>query len=246
MAKFGKWIGGGLGWALGGPIGALLGYALGSVVDRARVDIDDSTGAGRQARYTTSSGDFGMSLLILSAAVMKADGKVMKSELNYVKTFLNKQFGPGKTAEFMRVLQELLKKDISTRNVCMQIRYNMQHPLRLQLLHFLFGIAKADGYVDKKEVDTIHSISSYMGISAKDFESIKAMFWKDTDSAFKILEIDKSASDSEVKKAYRKMAIKYHPDKVSQLGEDVQKAAKEKFQSVQEAYEQIKKERGIS
>jgi DnaJ like chaperone protein len=84
-----------------------------------------------------------------------------------------------------------------------------------------------------------------MGISEKDFESIKAMFFKDTKSAYKILEITPDASDEELKKAYRKMAIKYHPDKVSHLGEDVQKAAKEKFQQLNAAYEAIKKERGL-
>jgi DnaJ like chaperone protein len=71
------------------------------------------------------------------------------------------------------------------------------------------------------------------------------MYYKDTTSAFKILEIESTATDDEVKKAYRKMAMKYHPDKVRGLGEQHEKSANEKFLKVQEAYEQIKKERGI-
>jgi DnaJ like chaperone protein len=59
------------------------------------------------------------------------------------------------------------------------------------------------------------------------------------------LEIDSSATDDEVKKAYRKQAMKHHPDKVSHLGEEIRKAAEEKFQKLNEAYERIKSARGI-
>jgi DnaJ like chaperone protein len=72
------------------------------------------------------------------------------------------------------------------------------------------------------------------------------MFVRETGGDYKILEVTPDASDSEVKKAYRKMAMKYHPDKVSHLGQDVKKQAEEKFRKVQEAYENIKKARGFS
>lgn len=246
MAKFGKWIGGGLGWALGGPIGAILGYTVGAYIDGAQDEFDVEHGRYESPhRYHTNSGDFGMSLLILSAAVMKADGKVMKSELDYVKQFFTHQFGSSKTNEFLRVLKDLLDKDFPLREVCEQIRHNMRHPLRLQLLHYLFGISKADGHVHTNEIEMIARIATYLGISVKDFESIKAMFVQTTESPFKILEVDTNATNDEIKKAYRKMAVKYHPDKVSQLGEDVQQSAKDKFQKVQQAYETIKKERAF-
>jgi DnaJ like chaperone protein len=82
-----------------------------------------------------------------------------------------------------------------------------------------------------------------LGISQGDYDSIKAMFVKDTESAYKILEIYPDASDQEVKAAYRKMAVKYHPDKVAHLGGKIQKVAKEKFQQLNNAYGEIKKER---
>src|SRR4051812_29309481 len=92
--KFGKWLGGGLGWALGGPLGGVLGFALGSAFDAASVTVQKSDGTTyRPGRYSTHVGDFAASLLVLSAAVMKSDGKILKSELEYVKKFLALQFG---------------------------------------------------------------------------------------------------------------------------------------------------------
>lgn len=249
MAKYRRWIGSGLGWAVGGPIGALIGFLVGQGFDNAAEMTTKggsrTSGFDPRMRHHTGAGDFAASLLVLSAAVMKADGKVLKSELNFVKTFFNKQFGSEFTKQQMQALKELLDKDIPVRQVCEQIRYNMQHPLRLQLLHYLFGISQADGHVHKSEVDEIHRIARALGISEKDFESIRNMFYKDTKSAYKVLEIEATATNDEVKKAFRRMAVKHHPDKVSHLGEEYQKAAKDKFQQVQDAYDAIKKERGM-
>lgn len=241
MAKFGKWIAGGLGWAFLGPLGGILGFALGSMFENEK---GFTTGGAGQATRTTTGG-YVMSLLVLVASVMKADGKVLKSELNYVKDFFVRSFGSASAQEALKLLRDLLTQNIPVTDVCRQIQKNMDYSSRLQLLHFLFGIAQADGKVDSNEQKLIDHIASSMGISGKDFESIKSMFVPNTDAAYKILEVDSTASDEEIKKAYRKMAMKYHPDKVSYLGEDFQKAAKEKFQKVNEAYENLKKERNL-
>jgi DnaJ like chaperone protein len=238
MGKYGKWIGGGLGWALLGPLGGVLGFVVGSMFDRAD---------GSQRIFSgTTHGDFTMSLLTLTAAVMKADGKVMKSELEYVRQYFTRNFGVAASQEAMLYLRDLLKQDIPLRDVCYQIKQRLDHSSRLQLLHFLFGVSKADGKVHPMEVEVIERIAGYLGISSKDLESIKAMFYEDLDAAYRILEINSSANDDEVKKAYRKMANKYHPDKVAYLGEDIRKAAGEKFRKVKGAYEAIKKDRGMN
>ncbi|MCG8411958.1 MAG: TerB family tellurite resistance protein [Bacteroidales bacterium] len=238
MGKFGKWIAGGLGWAFGGPIGGILGFALGSMFET-----PDFTKT--KTSTSTTVGSFAMTLLVLVAAVMKADGKVLKSELNFVKKYFIKAFGEDSAVEAIRMLRDILNQNIPISSVGLQIKQNLDYSSRLELLNLLFGVAQADGQIDVSELNVISSIALHMGLNSKDFESIKTMFIANVDSAYKILEIDKNATNEEVKKAYRKMAVKFHPDKVSHLGEDFQKQAKEKFQKVNEAYEKIKKERNL-
>lgn len=244
--KFGKWLGGGLGWALGGPLGGILGFALGSAFDAASVTVQTSKSGSSRLDRAPHVGDFAASLLVLSAAVMKSDGKTLKSELDYVKRFLSQQFGEQNAQQQILVLKEILKQDIPLHDVCNQIKHYMPHSERLQIIHYLFGISKADGHVHELELQTIQTIANYLGVSVADFNSLKAMYFRDTNSDYLILEITPSSTDDEVKKAYRKMAVKFHPDKVAALGEEVQKAANEKFQKVQSAYENIKKQRGFA
>jgi len=91
----------------------------------------------------------------------------------------------------------------------------------------------------------LQSIAGFLALNNRDFESIKAMFFKSADNAYKILEIEKSATDAEVKKAFRTMAKKYHPDKLHHMDEAYRSGAEDKFRMVQEAYEKIQKERGV-
>ena len=252
MSGWAKWIGALIGFSVFGFFGAIVGYAVGSMFDaRGKVEWDErftssNSYTGRQAYERSGTGDFAASLLVLTAAVMKADGKVLKSELEYVKAFYIKQFGEAKTKQQMQALKDLLKQNIDVADISQQIRFQMQYPSRLQLLHYLFGIAKADNQISDSEISTIKNIAGSLGINAADFESIKAMFIKQTGSDFKILEITPDATKDEIKKAYREMAKKYHPDKVAHLGEDVKKQAEEKFKKVQEAYDNLKSSRSFS
>ena len=243
MGSFGKFIGGGLGFVLGGPIGALIGFAVGSMFDGTEISVSGS-GAGLNR---TSEGDFKMSLLVLMACIMKADGRVDKAELAVVKKFLVANFGEQGALDALQILKNLLEQNINETEVAAQIGQNLNYSSKLELLHLLFQIAYADGEVVASEHNTIQRIATQFRIDRLDFESIKAPYMKTIDRnwAYKSLEIEPTATDEEIKKAYRKMAKKFHPDLVNELGEDVKKSATEKFRSINEAYESLKKARNF-
>ena len=252
MANFAKWLGASLGWSFGGPIGGILGFVLGSFVDGfSEADLKGyqqriPEGTKKRPKSSTKPGDFELSLLVLAAVVIKSDGNIDRRELDFVRQSFTSMYGTARANRAFRLFSGIIKKnDISTRQVCLQIRQRMDHASRLQLLHLLFGIAKADGLVSEIELQTIHKIAGYLYINQRDFDSIKAMFYNEVNSAYKILEIEKTATNDEVKKAYRKLVKKHHPDKLRHLGEEHVKGAEEKFRTIQKAYEQVQKERGI-
>lgn len=243
MAGFGKWLGGGLGFVLGGgPLGAIIGFALGSMFD------SPSAVKSTESRAATAQNDFKMSLLVLIACVMKADGRIQKSELAVAKRFLVANFGEEGALEALQILKNLLEQEIDESQVAMQINQFMNYSAKLQLVHLLFDIALSDGEVHPAEQAMIERIASIFRISTADFESLKAPYFKNTDPgwAYKTLEIESTATEDEIKKAYRRMAMKYHPDKVHNLGDDMKKSATEKFRTINDAYETIKKARGMS
>jgi DnaJ like chaperone protein len=232
--------------------GAILGFIIGSVIDGMQVSVkrgakgEDIFDYYRQ-QASRSHEDFATMLMALSASVMKADGRPLKVELEYIKTFFARQFGPQYTSEHLQVLKHFLDApNIPLDQICQDIKLRTQVEVRIQLLHYLFGIAKADGHVAEQEISLLKNIAYLMEVPTPDFESVKNMFYRDVNSDYHVLGIEPTATEEEIKKAYRQMAIRYHPDKVAQMGEEYQKGAKEKFQKVQEAYEAIKKARGIA
>ncbi|WP_127845901.1 TerB family tellurite resistance protein [Psychroflexus aestuariivivens] len=250
-----KWIGAILGFIYFRFGGAILGFILGSILDRI---FRGSSAKSRQnsgsffeqifqeQKASVSPGDFELNLLSLSSLVIKADGKTSQRELDYVRMYFVQAYGKERANATFRTFNEVIKnREISAERICAFLRPRVRYEVRLQILHFLFNIAMADGHVSDSELKVLLHISQNLRIGHSDFESIKAMFFKSADDAYKILEIEKSASDSEIKKAYRNMAKKYHPDKLQHMDEAYQKGAQEKFNKVQEAYEQIQKERGL-
>ena len=228
-----KWIWGTLGWAMFGPLGAIMGYALGSATSKS------------MKTAATGGGDFLSVLLVLFAAIMKADGIQKKSELNYIKQFFVSQIGINDTKKLMQIFKKILEQDIPLKEVCLQIKSRMDEPSRLQVVHILFGLSKSDGEIHPNEVNIIKDISGMLGISSLDYKSIEGMYRENLESAFDVLGINKESTNVEIKRAYRKMANKYHPDKIAHLGSEFKEIAQDKFKSVSEAYARIKKDRNI-
>ena len=243
-----KWFAGLLGWVTLGPLGGILGYILGAAVERGTETLAagaPKAGGGGHVSDGDPRSSFLFSLLVLSSAVIKADGKVHPAELRYVRDFVRQNFGEGMAEPAMQALDRLNGQTVDVRSVGGQIALNMNYSQRLQLFHYLVQIAVADGTFSASEKSVLEAIAAALRLSLKDSSSVISMFYKDSRSAYEVLEITPSASDAEVKSAFRRMAMKHHPDKVASLGPDVQKAAEEKFRRIHQAYETIKKERGL-
>ncbi|WP_424492906.1 TerB family tellurite resistance protein [Salinimicrobium sp. GXAS 041] len=239
-----KWMAAIVGFMFLGFRGAIIGFIIGSLIDLLTSSRVSYSSLGGEPKV--SPGDFELHLLSLSAIVIRADGNVSRTELDYVRNYFVQAYGKERANAIFRTFNDVIKKrELSASRIAQYLASRTQYPARLQMTHFLFGIANADGRVSEAEAKTIREIAGYLRVTAKDFESIMAMFFKSADNAYKILEIDKSATDAEVKKAFRTMAKKYHPDKIQHMDEAYIKGAEEKFRKVQEAYEKIQKERGF-
>lgn len=226
--------------------GLILGLIIGTLLDNMMGSGNSPKMVFNTGRNDVSPGDFELNLLSLASIVIKADGNVSQQELDYVRSYFVQAYGKERANATFRTFNEVIKnREVSAQRICSYLQARTRYEVRLQILHFLFSIAKADGNVSEQELYKIAEIARYLNLNPREFESIKAMFFKSADDAYKILEVDKSASEAEVKKAYRSMAKKYHPDKLQHMDEAYRKGAEEKFRKVQEAYEKIQKERGF-
>ena len=256
----GKWIGGFFGFMSGGPLGALAGYALGWLFDKGAEGLSgnnhQNNGYSAQQQYEGQRNSFLFSLLVLASYIIKADGKVMHSEMEFVRSFLRRNFGESAVSQGEQILMRLFdrQKQMGTmafkntiREACAEIAQHMEYSQRLQLTNFLVMIAQADGSVPQSEIDALQFIAASLGISEEDLASMLNLSTGSTniDAAYKVLGITPDATDDEVKAAYRRMALKHHPDRVATLGEDVRKAAEKKFQEINAAKETIYKARGL-
>lgn len=241
-------VGAVIGFIASGVPGAVIGFLLGMYVDFISRDSKEQP-PETQSNFQRERGhippqDFGQALLVLVAAIMNADGTAMKSELDLVKRMLIRTYGEDKARQMLLILREMIKQRQDVGLVCRQIRTRMHYSQRLELLHILFRISRADGEINPQELQLLQFIAVNLGITTPDFMSLRAMFISSPDSDFQILDVSPEANEEEVKKAYRKMAMRFHPDRLQGLSDAEKKAAQEKFVKVNTAWENIKKKKG--
>ena len=270
--EMGKWIGGIIGFMTLGPLGALAGIVLGSLFDSASSFSGGTFGhdsygnpytdTNRQntcnnSGYEGQRNSFLFSMLVMASYIIKADGRIMHSEMEFVRQVLRNNFGEMAVNEgeaiLLRLFEERKRMDLQNpmafkntiRDCGSQIAHNLSYEERLQLLAFLAQITKADGHVSPEEIEALKEVALAMSMTTNEVDSLLNLQSDKLEDAYKVLEILPSATDDEVRAAYRKMARKHHPDKVASLGEDIRKAANEKFQQINAAKERIYKARGL-
>ncbi len=252
-----------IGWYAGrGPIGAMIGFAIGSLIENFYKGDAKQFAKEQQHRNDNSQpGEFEISLLILSAIIIKADGKADQREIDYVRNHFVQQFGKQRANKVFRFFNDIIKNEIvSTERACIQIQRRMSYNGRIQILQYLFGIAASDGYVGVSEINEIQKIAGFLRVSRIDFESVASQFTNyrsrngyqkpdysayNSKSAYETLEITKMATVTEIKKAFRKMAKKYHPDKLHGASDHEKKISEEKFKEISAAYELLQIKHGF-
>mgnify|MGYP002624859363 CR=1 FL=1 len=265
------WMAGG---SLGALAGYLLGTLFDTVFDAVNMPDNSGTwGPGsqrdndswqsyqqayqqayRQRMQQGNRNSFLFSLLVLSSYIIKADGKAMHSEMELVRQMMRQNFGDQSVSQGNDILNKLFDEQkregwqqfkMTVSDCCAQIARNTAYSERLQLLNYLVMIAQADGVVHPKEIEALRECAQWMRISAGDLESMLHLEGSTLEDAYKVLGVSPDASDDEVKKAYRRLALKHHPDKVAALGDDVRKAAEKKLQEINAAKDRIWKARGL-
>ena len=250
-----KWIGGFLGLLHGGPLGALAGFVLGAMFDMFTERASNFTPEEQRAYEPQGQRNgFLFSLMVLSAHIIHADSKIMHSEMEYVRRFLRTNFSAQAESEGQEILLRLFEQkkqmgqaqwNAQIQAVCRQLASAMPQEQRLQLVAFLCEIAKADGHLAAEERQALQQICIQMGLAAGTAEQMMGLGGSTLEDAYRVLGLTSSATDDEVRRAYKRMALENHPDRVASLGDDIRRAAEKKFKEINEAKDRIYKARGM-
>ena len=178
-------------------------------------------------------------ILVLAADVIRCNRNYTAETEKFIYDFLVKQFGAVGVKHKISSIAEHL--DVGTEPLtkisCKELKMLTTHDSRMTIIEFLFGVAVADDFVNAKETRCIHRIATYLGISDKDFKELREHFISEN-NPFKILGIEEGASFEQVRVAYRKMVLKFHPDK--RKSHITETEASLKFREIQRAFETIK------
>lgn len=247
MARWsGKIIGGGLGWVFGGPVGAILGTFAGAFFDKTSISFSSFQYEIENFRGTNKSPEFISSIIGILLSVAKADGKICNREVDVMeRTFLGLGYQSDDLLYIKNVINNLSKTPLNLQESCLKYKRLSSYPERLLLLKFAYIVAISDDVFHPNKDNVIKQIVWYLGIHQSIALQIRSEFIKESSKNYEIFGLSKNASKSEINQAYRNLSKKYHPDKVAHLGDEFTSRANDKFQEINKAYQEIRREKGF-
>ncbi len=260
MSWWGKVLGGTFGFIMGGPLGAALGAAMGHSFDKGMDTIAEGGGDHERTQLAFFTATF-----TVMGRLAKADGRVSEDEIAFARAVMAQmQF----SAEQQRLAIELFSQgkqpEFDLDGVLLQFRKecHRRHTLMQMFLEIQLQAAYADGSLHPQERELLLHVFELLGFSRHEFDHLEAMVRAARGGGYRaaaaepapslaedyaVLDVAKSASDAEVKKAYRRLMSQHHPDKLVAKGlpDEMIKLANEKTQQIRKAYERIKESRGM-
>ena len=254
MSWFGKLTLGSLGLIFGGPLGAVAGAALGHILIDKSSDLVNQTlrpelGSQFEPAERTQATYF-ISLFSILGKLSKIDGVVTKDEIAVAQNFINNLPIAESEKHFARqVFNEAKDSRYSIDDFAIQLYQatQAQPTLLLSFLDLLFKIAAADGKLHPAEENALKSVKDIFNISDGQFENLKAIYFKDFDKYYKILNCTPESSNQEIKSNYKKLVKDFHPDTIVSKGlpEEFMEFASNRFREIKESYDKIRQERGF-
>ncbi len=247
MGWMGKIIGGSVGFMLGGPLGAIAGVAIGSLYDSGSGTRRESLNSGEEAHLLYFTAAFSM-----LAKLAKADGVVSRSEVAVIERFMREglRLDPAARKLAIRIFNRAKDSPERFEDFAVQFHGYFHHRREIifSMYQLLLEVAAADGTVHPGEERLLAAAARIFRISDTRSSRFRQAATGGTDRFYAVLGCSRSDSDETIRKRYRKLAADFHPDKIVSKGlpEEFTEFAKKKFQEIQEAYAEIRKERGFS
>jgi DnaJ like chaperone protein len=250
MGWLGKMVGGTIGFALAGPLGAIAGAAFGHAFDTtAESEVADervylSTGEAAQMTFFVAT----FSML---AKLVKADGRIEKEEIDTIERFMAQDLNldPNSRRYAREIFQTALHSHETFEGFATQFyqQFRYQPQFLDMIIDILLRVAISDRAINANEERVILSAVRTFNLGDEKYRQLRSKYVSDVEKYYAVLGVRPTDPDDVIKQHYRKLVQDYHPDKIISKGlpEEFVKFANDKFREIQQAYDAIRKERGM-